>query len=263
MSAVTYGRSMVGTVLGQELLGGEINVASVWQAVRRRVALMLSVFLSGRGTTTWLAIVTTTQLILVHASTRLDTALLLNTSTNLHNLRTDALNVLVTSGCIVSSTDDYIKFTIECVIFLAPLEKMLGLGRWLIGLVVGHVGATLIVAVALSSGLLHTDGPEGRVIDVGVSYAMTCLLVVLAYRLHGLRRWGIALFVSMFVIVGLTTDASFSDWGHFVAAGLGLLIAPLLVPRRQAIAMQGREPLVVVTDSTEGDAEWFEGSKLR
>lgn len=232
--------------MADSVFGADLSPAALGRLARRRLSLLVTVLIAARGTTTWLAIVSATQLVLAHASTRLDTALLLSTSTNLHNLRSDPLNVLVTSACIVPSRGDYVEFLIECVIFLAPLEYMIGTVRWLIGLIVGHVGATLIVAVALSTSMLHTDLPPGRVIDVGVSYAMTCLLVVLAYRLHGLRRWGLAIFVTVFVISGLLMDGGFSDWGHFVSAGLGLAIAPLLVPKRPQTGVAGSESVASV-----------------
>ena len=177
---------------------------------------------------TWLAIVTAMGLVLSHGSARLNTALLLSSSTNLHNLSTDPLTVLTTSAFFVDSFPDYLEFALICLLIVAPLENAIGFARWLIGLIAGHVGATLIVAVALSTSVLSTAERPGRVVDVGVSYGLASLVAVFVYLLHGWQRFALAILIAAMVIPPVITSGQFSDWGHLVACGLGVAIGPLL-----------------------------------
>src|SRR5205814_9043234 len=98
------------------------------------------------------------HLVLTSGSNRLDNALLLSVSTNLHNLRSHPLHVLITSACFIRSTSSYLWFVAVCIFVLAPLEHWIGTARWLAGLLVGHVGSTLAVALCL----LILGGQEGR-----------------------------------------------------------------------------------------------------
>ncbi len=186
-----------------------------------------------RATTTWLAIVTATQLILHHTSPRLETALLRSVSTNLHNLRTDPLDVLITSACFVETQVGYVVFVLACLALLAPLEAWLGTRRWLIGLVIGHIGSTLIVALGLwIAAIGHVD--EARTIDVGVSYGVSFLGTMLVFRLQGWPRWLAGGGVLAVAVGALAYGQTFTDWGHLTAVVLALAIGRLLLPRGAA-----------------------------
>ncbi len=197
--------------------------------VVERVGAVLRGLLAARGTTTWLAIVTAMGLVLSHGSQRLNTALLLSSSTNLHNLRTDPLTVLTTSAFFVDSFTDYLEFALICLVIVAPLENAIGFLRWLAGLIAGHVGATLLVAVALSTSLLSTSERPGRVVDVGVSYGLASLVAVFVYLLHGWQRIVLAILIAAMIIPPVVTSGQFSDWGHLIACGLGIALGPILV----------------------------------
>ena len=191
--------------------------------------MLIAGFLAARGTTTWLAIVTVMGLVLSHGSERFDTALLLSSSTNLHNLRRDPITVLITSAFFVESLRDYLEFAAISLIILAPLENAIGFVRWLAGLIAGHVGATLLVAIGLSASILSTSERPGRVVDVGVSYGLASLVVVFIYLLHGWQRVALAAVIAAMVVPPVVASAEFSDWGHLLACGLGLAIGPFLV----------------------------------
>src|SRR5579862_6307645 len=98
-------------------------------------------------------------------------ALLRTQSTNLHNLRTHAVDVLFRSAFWSGSTT-YLPFLLLLAVVLAPAEAWLGSFRLILIFLLGHVGATLVTAVALSHGLFSSSGGTGlaRTIDVGVSY---------------------------------------------------------------------------------------------
>ncbi len=178
------------------------------------------------------------ELVLARGSHRLNTALLLSSSTNLHNLRTDPINVLATSAFFVASFRDYVEFALACLVILAPLENTIGFGRWLIGLLVGHVGATLLVAIALSASILDAGERPTRVIDVGVSYGLATLAAIYVYALHGWQRWCLAGLLTALVGAGMVTSGQFSDWGHLAACLLGFAIGPILVRPRPAFSCQ-------------------------
>lgn len=207
-------------------------------SVVARIAALFHGLLEARGTMTWLAIVTATGLVLSHGSERLNTALLLSSSTNLHNLRKDPLTVLTTSAFFVDSFPDYLEFAVICLCLVAPLENAIGFWRWLIGLVAGHVGATLIIAIALSVSVLSTAERPGRVVDVGVSYGLASLVAVFVYLLHGWQRLALAILIVAIIIPPVLTSGQFSDWGHLVACGLGLAIGPYLVRRATPLSSQ-------------------------
>lgn len=191
---------------------------------------------AARGTFTWLLVVTINQLVLAHASPRLNYALLLSTSTNLHNLRADPLNVLVTSAFFVTSWTSYAVFWAAGLLVLARLEKAIGVGRWLVAAAVGHIGATLVVAWALSARFLTTPEHPARVLDVGVSYGLVALLAVYAWTLPRSWRLVVAATLLALVALGVLASGTFTDWGHLVAAVLGLALAPVLALRSATAA---------------------------
>ena len=185
-------------------------------------------FPDARATTTWLAIITATHLVLRGGSERLDNFLLLSVSTNLHNLRTRPINVLITSACFISSTASYYWFIAVCVFVLAPLEHWIGTARWLLGLIIGHVGSTLLVAL----GLAVIEGGEGQVIDVGVSYGVRMLAAIYVYRWTGWQRWVYAAALVAFAASQVAINRTFTDWGHMFSVLFGIAIGPLLIRGR-------------------------------
>jgi len=188
----------------------------------------LRAFPNARATTTWLAIVTATYLVQRAASSRLDNALLLTVSTNLHNLARQPVSVLITSACFISSTTGYYWFIAVCVFVLAPLENWIGTGRWLIGLLIGHVGSTLLVAL----GLAVIAGGQGRVVDVGVSYGVRTLAAIYVYRWTGWQRWVYAAAIIAFAASQVAINRTFTDWGHCFSVLGGVAIGPVLIRGR-------------------------------
>jgi rhomboid family protein len=154
--------------------------------------------------------------------------LVLESSTNLANLRDDPIFVLIVSAFVVSS--------ISGLWILAPLVVAFGaVQRWLgriptvVVAVIGHVGGTLFVAVLLATGLAH--GRLGRSIlhvpDVGVSYALAAVVGLLAAVVP--RRWLVPYVVGLLLYFSgpLAMRPTYTDAGHTTALALGFGLAVL------------------------------------
>jgi hypothetical protein len=143
-------------------------------------------------------------------------------STNLHNLSHGHLGTLVGSA-FVSDGGDIFVWLPGLVCLLALGELIWRSGGLLITFAVGHVGATLLVALWLTTAIRQGWLPISlaRVSDVGVSYGAVCVLGALTasipsrWRLTWIGWWlGLA--------VGAAWDAEFSAVGHVVALLLGM-----------------------------------------
>jgi Rhomboid-like protein len=170
-------------------------------------------------------------------------ALLRTQSTNLHNLRTHPVDVLFRSAFWSGSTT-YLPFLLLLVIVLAPAEEWLGSFRLILVFLLGHVGATLLTAVALSHGLFTSTGGPGlaRTIDVGVSYGSFCVAAVLTYRLP--MPWRVlyaAVLVAIFALFAFVIGRTFTDFGHFTSVLIGLAAYPFT--RAHSVVERAHLPL--------------------
>jgi hypothetical protein len=204
-----------------------------------------------RGTLSWMAIVTATRLVLRGADPRLQRRLLQSASTNLSHLAHDPINVLLTSICFVTSTKGYLTFLLGAVLISAPVERWLGLRRWLATVALGHVGATLVIALGLKIGVSAgwIDPAVRRALDVGISYAMRGLAGALYFAVghRRLRRAHLVL-VLAFTVVPLVASHTFTDAGHVVALSLGLLTGALFHRKRAPLHLADLErPVLLYT----------------
>jgi rhomboid family protein len=192
-------------------------------------------------------------------------ALLRTQSTNLHNLRTHPLDVLFRSA-FWSGATVFLPFLLLLVVVLAPAEEWLGTFRLILIFALGHVGATLLTAVAISHGYFTSAGEAGlaHTIDVGVSYGAFCIAGVLTYRLP--KRWRLpyaATLVFVFALFAFAVGRTFTDFGHFSSVLIGFAAYPFT--RAQSVAARARRPLYrpwryradVVLSSRGGDRERF------
>jgi hypothetical protein len=154
------------------------------------------------------------------------TALLRTQSTNLHNLRTHPVAVLFRSAFWSGSTT-FLPFLLLLALVVAPAEVWLGSFRLILVFALGHVGATLITAVAISHGVFSSDTDGiARAIDV-VSYGAFCVAGVLTYRLP--IRWRVPYALALLTLFGLyafLAGGDFTEFGHFVSVLLGLAAYP-------------------------------------
>ncbi|WP_231973835.1 MULTISPECIES: rhomboid-like protein [unclassified Mycobacterium] len=145
-------------------------------------------------------------------------------STNLHNLARGHLGTLIGSAFVDDGG--------ELCLWLPGLVCLLALGEmlWrsmglLITFAVGHIGATLIVAVglvaAVQSGWLPFS--VARASDVGISYGAVCVLGALTASLP--PRWRAAWvgwWLGTATLAAVAADFDFTAAGHVVALLLGM-----------------------------------------
>jgi rhomboid family protein len=143
-------------------------------------------------------------------------------STNLHNLAHGHLSTLIGSAFVNDGGEVYLW--LPGLVCLLALGELIWCGRGLIiTFAVGHIGATLIVAVglvvAVETGWLPIS--VARASDVGMSYGAVCVLGALTasipprWRPAWIGWWlGIA-------VVG-TLGGDFTAFGHVLALLLGI-----------------------------------------
>ena len=143
-------------------------------------------------------------------------------STNLHNLAHGRLGTLVGSAFVSDGGDVYLW--LPGLVCLLALGELIWRGRGLlITFAVGHIGATLIVAVGLVAAVETGWLPfsVARATDVGISYGAVCVLGALTASIP--LRWRPA-WIGWWLGIALvaTFDADFTAFGHVLALLLGI-----------------------------------------
>src|ERR1700761_6667519 len=147
-------------------------------------------------------------------------------STNLHNLAHGHVGTLLGSALVVDAGPLYFWMPfLTCLLVLAELH--LRTMRLVVAFLVGHIGATLVVAAALATEVEFGWLPTSitRASDVGMSYGALATLGALTTAIPA--RWRPA-WVGWWISVGLTAaiiEADFTDAGHTVAVVLGVLVS--------------------------------------
>jgi hypothetical protein len=147
-------------------------------------------------------------------------------STNLHNLSRGHLGTLLGSALVVDAGPLYFWLPfLTCLLALAELH--LRTIRLMVAFLVGHVGATLLVAAALAASVEFGWLPRSitRVSDVGMSYGALAVLGAMTAVIP--QRWR-APWVGWWIATGLTAaiiGGDFTDAGHTVAVILGVLVS--------------------------------------
>ncbi|HZA09892.1 rhomboid-like protein [Mycobacterium sp.] len=170
-----------------------------------------------------LVAVATTLLIL---GPRVQEIVIRHVSTNLHNLVRGHVGTLVGSAFVTSTGPIYIWLPgLMCLLALAELWWRSG--RLVLTFALGHVGATLIVALGLATAVRFGWTPisVARTSDVGISYGAAAVLGALTAAIPA--RWrpawvGWWLTVSVLVVA---VGRDFTDAGHVVALVLGMLVS--------------------------------------
>lgn len=148
-----------------------------------------------------------------------------STSTNLHNLARGHLGTLWNSAFVIDEGPLY--FWLPCLACLLALAELhLRSLRLTVAFVVGHIGATLLVAAVLATAVELGWLPLSisRASDVGMSYGALGVLGALTAAVP--RRWRLA-WIGWWVSTGLATAVTggdFTDAGHTVALLLGMLV---------------------------------------
>jgi len=198
------------------------GVHRVWTYVR-----------SAPGTYVWLAILFVTTVALHHMSPEFEEEFLRQRSTNIHELSSNPVRVLVASAMWIDG-GRWLPYVVLYSLFHAPAERWLGTSRWLAVCAAAHVLATLISEGALLWGIRHGMAPESAVntLDIGVSYALAGVAAVLVYRIPAPWRYVYGFVVLLVYAVPLVTGRTFTDLGHFTSALIGFGCYPLVRGRR-------------------------------
>lgn len=176
-----------------------------------------------------LALVTVSA-VLVVLGPRVREHVIVQASTNLHNLAHGHLGTLFGSAFITDSGPMW--FWLPCLICLLALAELIWhSGRLAVVFVTGHVGATLLVAAGLTAAIEFGWLPLSisRASDVGVSYGAVAVLGALTAAVP--RAWRLA-WIGWWLPVGIASaalSADFTDVGHAVALVLGMLVSTRLV----------------------------------
>lgn len=147
-------------------------------------------------------------------------------STNLHNLSHGRLGTLLSSAFVIDVGPVYTWLPfLMCLLALS--ELLWHSGRLAVVFLVGHIGATLVVAAGLVAAIKLGWLPISitRASDVGMSYGAIAVLGAMTAAISA--RWRPA-WTGWWLSVGITCAAAggeFTDVGHFVALVLGMLVA--------------------------------------
>lgn len=117
-------------------------------------------------------------------------ALLLGASTNLVELGSHPVRVLVGSALWLPG-QDWVYYAIGLTAALAPLERRLGSWRALAVVAFGHVGVTLVTEGGVGVGILLHRLPvsEAHQLDVGASYVLMTAIGAAIGLLPPVVRW--------------------------------------------------------------------------
>lgn len=146
-------------------------------------------------------------------------------STNLHNLAHGHVGTLLGSAFVVDA--GAIALWLPNLLCLLALGELLwGSTRLVVVFLVGHVGATLLVAAGLVAAVKEgwTSTDITRATDVGMSYGAMAVLGALTAAIP--RRWQ-PMWIGWWVGVGaavIAADGDFTDAGHGLALVLGVLV---------------------------------------
>jgi hypothetical protein len=170
-----------------------------------------------------LVAVATTLLVL---GPRVQDVVIRHMSTNLHNLWHGHIVTLIGSAFVTQDGPMWVWLP-GLVALLALAELLWHSGRLLVTFTLGHVGATLIVAVGLTAAIRFGWLPLSieHASDVGISYGAGA--VVGAFTAAVPARWRPA-WIGWWLVTGLVVvvvSDDFTNAGHFVAIVLGMLLS--------------------------------------
>ena len=190
---------------------------AVWRYVRRAPATFV-----------WLLLLTVTTVLISHFTPEFRDRFLRQRSTNLHELSTHPIRVLITSALWIDGGGLWIYYLLYNV-FHVPVERMLGTLRWFAVVVAAHVGATYLSEGAVYWEVRHGYLPRSAVftLDVGVSYALAGVEAVLAYLIAAPWNYGYAAVLVLYYGYHLVVGNTFTDLGHFSALMIGFACFPL------------------------------------
>ncbi|EDY48939.1 rhomboid-like protein [Streptomyces clavuligerus] len=197
-------------------------------AIRTAFARVLAYVRGAPGTYIWLAILFVTTVLMHHMSPEFEEDFLRRRSTNIQQLSTDPVRVLISSALWIDG-GSWLFYAVLYTVFHASAEHWLGTLRWLTVAVLAHVLATFISEGALLWAIRHGLAPESAMhtLDIGVSYALAGVVAVLTYRIAS--PWRYVYLAGVLLVYGLplVSGRTFTDLGHFTSVLIGLACYPL------------------------------------
>ncbi|MGZ8179250.1 rhomboid-like protein [Williamsia sp. SKLECPSW1] len=206
---------------------------------------------SAPGTFIWLAILFVTTIVAHRVGAQDLTDILRSRSTNLRHLMHDPVPSLVRSALWIDG-NGWFLYALAYVAIHATVERWLGTARWLVVVVLAHVGATYISQSVLLWAIDTGRAPQSaiNVIDIGVSYGLAGVAGILTYRLAW--RWRVPYLVILAAICLTPVVApflsgghpTFTDIGHLCSVLIGLASYPIIVVGRNAPRVRSELPPV-------------------
>lgn len=190
-----------------------VTVLSGWLARIARV----------RVTLCYATAVATVTAVMVDMTPGVQAAVIRHMSTNLHNLSHGRFGTLIGSAFVVDAGPWYLWLPgLICLLAVAELAW----GSWplMIVAMLGHVGASLLVAaglaVAVTSGWMARSVAHDH--DVGMSYVAMAVLGMLTGAVPARWRASWAVWWLVVALVVIAGGADFTDIGHVLALVLGM-----------------------------------------
>ncbi|MFB7718070.1 rhomboid family intramembrane serine protease [Nocardia sp. NPDC056100] len=153
------------------------------------------------------------------------TRVVLHASTNLYNLLHGRIGTLFSSAFVIDDLQSAAVIIPLLACLLALAEMKFGALRLLRIFVVGHVGATVIVAlglwIAVSANWLPVE--VTHVSDVGVSYGAMALIGAFIALVPSRWKPTWAITWLAVAVAGVAMGRTFTNVGHLLAFSIGLL----------------------------------------
>jgi hypothetical protein len=203
--------------------GGNTPMASSTPMLR-----LWSVLAPVRVTATYALALGFVEVTLVQLGPHVQDRVIDHLSTNLHNLTHGHLGTLIGSAFVTG--DDRVYAWLPGLVCLLAVGELLWSGkRLVVAFTLGHVGATLIIAVGLATAVLSGWLPASiaDASDVGISYGAAAVVGTLTAAVP--VRWRLAwvcFWLANALAVAVPVDGyDFSASGHVVALALGMVLA--------------------------------------
>lgn len=192
--------------------------AALTQLGRLRVTLIYSAALAA------------VAVVVAHLAPGVQQSLLRDVSTNLRNLGDGKIGTLIGSALVNEAGPVYLW--LPGLVAVLALGELLWLSRGLaVAFVVGHVGATMIVAAGIAAALMAGWVSSSIVdaTDVGMSYGAVAVLGTFTAAIP--RRWRTGWaggWVAVAVGSAVVSGGQFTNVGHAVALVLGMAVGTRL-----------------------------------
>ncbi|APB01210.1 rhomboid-like protein [Nocardia seriolae] len=213
--------------------GMVIEAAPATPVVKSRRSRLSALWLP--ATYSYVGLLTLITVALTMVSAKNETRIVLHASTNLHNLTKGRFGTLFSSAFLVgegAATVFIIVPLLACLLALA--ERRFGAVKLVHTFFIGHVGATVLVAVGLWVAVRSHLMPNSitMVEDVGVSYGTMAVVGALIAVLPAHRRFVWAASWLTLALGGVMVWHTFTNVGHFLALCLGLGVGRLMIRRQ-------------------------------